>query len=95
MYAKFTDIISHIFRALGELVHLGHTLFTNGMHFVALCARSRDALAAENLFLRKQLAFYQERKVAPWRFDNVSRFILVLFSRVFARKDALVNLDMA
>jgi len=28
-------------------------------------------LAAENLFLRKQLAFYQERKSKPRRFDNV------------------------
>jgi hypothetical protein len=48
-------------------------------------------LAAENLFLRKQLAFYQERKVAPRRFDNASRFILVLLSHGFAWKDALVN----
>ena len=76
---------------LGELVHLGRKLFTDSIHFVALCARSRTALAAENLFLRKQLAFYQERKVVPRRFDNVSRFILVLLSRVFAWKDALVN----
>jgi hypothetical protein len=27
--------------------------------------RSRSSLAAENLFLRKQLAFYQERKIKP------------------------------
>ena len=85
------DIISRIFKALGEIARLARTLFTNGVHFIALCARSRTALAAENLFLRKQLAFYQERKVAPRRFDNVSRFILVLLSRVFAWKDALVN----
>jgi len=56
-----------------------------------LSARSRTALAAENLFLRKQLAFYQERKVVPRRFDNVTRFILVLLSHGFAWKDALVN----
>ena len=85
------DIIPRIFNVLGELARLARTLFTNGVHFIALCARSRTALAAENLFLRKQLAFYQERKVAPRRFDNVSRFVLVLLSRVFAWKDALVN----
>ena len=85
------DIISRIFNALGEIVRLARTLLTNGVHFIALCARSRTALAAENLFLRKQLAFYQERKVAPRRFDNVSRFILVLLSRVFAWKGAFVN----
>jgi len=85
------DVISRIFLVLGELAHLARTLFTDGMRFIALLARSRTALAAENLFLRKQLAFYQERKVAPRRFDNVSRFVLVLLSHWFAWKDALVN----
>jgi len=61
------------------------------MRFISLLAQSRTALAAENLFLRKQLAFYQERKVRPRRFDNVTRLILVLLSHGFAWKDALVN----
>ena len=77
MYAKFMDIFSRINKVLGGLAHLARTLFSNGIHFIALTMRSRTALAAENLFLRKQLAFYQERKVAPRRFDNISRFILV------------------
>jgi hypothetical protein len=34
-------------------------------HFVCLGLRSRTSLAAENLFLRKQLAFYQEGKIKP------------------------------
>lgn len=75
-------IISRILNTLGEIARLVPRLFTSSVHFIALCGRSRTALAAENLFLRKQLAFYQERKVAPRRFDNVSRFILVLLSRV-------------
>jgi len=79
---------------LGEFARLARTLFTDGMHFIALRARSRTALAAENLFLRKQLAFYQERKVVPRRFDNVSRLILVLLSNSFAWKDALVNVTL-
>ena len=49
------------------------------------------SLAAENLFLRKQLAFYQERKIKPRRFDNVTRFMLVLLSHGFAWQDALAN----
>jgi len=61
------------------------------MQFIALLARSRTALAAEDLFLRKQLAFYQERKIKPRRFDNVTRLILVLLSHGFACQDALVN----
>ena len=79
------------FNLSAELAKLVCTLFTDGMHFIALCARSRAALAAENLFLRKQLAFYQEHKIIPRRFDNVLRFMLVLFSRGFAWQDALVN----
>lgn len=35
------------------------------VRFLRLVLRSRTSLAAENLFLRKQLAFYQERKVKP------------------------------
>jgi hypothetical protein len=35
------------------------------IRLVALGVRSRRALAAENLFRRKQLALFQERKVKP------------------------------
>ncbi len=66
-------------------------LFISALHFLALCMRSRAALGAEILFLRKQLAYYQERKVAPRRFDNASRYLLVLLSGWFDWKDALVN----
>jgi hypothetical protein len=38
--------------------------------------RSRAQLAAENLFLRKQLALYQERKIKPRRADDATRIIL-------------------
>ena len=60
------------FRILGDLVH-----------FLCLGLRSRASLAAENLFLRKQLAFYQERTVKPRRADNPTRLTLVLLSRWF------------
>ncbi|MDH3770587.1 MAG: integrase core domain-containing protein [Nitrospirota bacterium] len=83
--------LSRTFNVLAELGHLARMLLTDGMHFLSLCARSRTALAAENLFLRKQLAFYQERQVRPRRFDNVTRCILVLLSYGFAWKEALVN----
>jgi putative transposase len=85
------ELLSRTFNVLGELSHLARMLCTDGMHFISLFARSRTALAAENLFLRKQLAFYQESKVRPRRFDNVSRCILMLLSYGFAWKDALVN----
>jgi len=52
---------SAIINLSANLAKLARTLFTDAIHFMALLARSRAALAAENLFLRKQLAFYQER----------------------------------
>jgi len=62
------ELFSLIINLVAELAKLAWMLFTDGMHFVALLTRSRTALAAENLFLRKQLAFYQERKIRPRRF---------------------------
>jgi len=59
------------------------------VHFLCLGSRFRTFLAAENLFLRKQLAFYQERKVKPRRTDNPTRLTLVLLSRWFNWRDAL------
>ena len=50
---------------------------------VSLGMRSRAQLAAENLFLRKQLALYMERRVKPRRADNATRIILVGLSRIF------------
>ena len=43
---------------------------------------SRSQLAAENLFLRKQLALYEERRVRPRRPDPATRVVLVLLSRL-------------
>ena len=48
--------------------------------------RSRTLLAAENLFLRKQLAFYQEHKVQPQRLTDAARYTLALWSRLFEWK---------
>ena len=58
-------------------------LFADLLRFLVLGLRSKTALAAENLFLRKQLAFYQERKIRPRRLDNPTRLTLVWFSRWF------------
>ena len=52
--------------------------------------RSRTALTAENLFLRKQLAFYQEHKIKSRPLDDAARWSLVRLSRCFDWKNALV-----
>ena len=44
---------------------IGLNLFADLLHFVVLNLRSKNSLAAENLFLRKQLAFYQEHRNSP------------------------------
>ena len=54
-----------------------------------LLTRSQGKLAAENLFLRKQLAFYKERGVKPGRIDSATKFTLVALSRLFDWKAAL------
>jgi len=49
--------------------------------FARLSLRSRAHLAAENVFLRKQLALYLERQVRPRRADPATRVALVLLAR--------------
>jgi transposase InsO family protein len=50
---------------------------------------STIALKAENLFLRKQLALYVERKAKPRRADDATRISLVLLSKFFGWKEIL------
>jgi putative transposase len=61
------------------------------VRLVSIGFRSRRALAAENLFLRKQLALFQERKVKPRRADDSTRWIMATLSQMFAWHDALWN----
>jgi putative transposase len=58
------------------------TLFRTGL-------RSRGALAAENLFLRKQLALYLERRKRPRRATDAVRFTMALLARFFEWGPAL------
>ena len=48
---------------------------------VRLGLTSRARLAAENLFVRKQLALYQERRTKPRRPDPATRAALVVLPR--------------
>jgi hypothetical protein len=58
-------------------------IFGDLLRLLAVGLRSKSSLAAENLFLRKQLAFYQERRIKPRRTDNPTRLTLVWLSRWF------------
>ena len=65
--------------ALGEVIRLCRVAF-----------RSHVSLIAENLFLRKQLAFYQEREIKPRRLTDKARLFLVFCSRWFDWRNALL-----
>ena len=54
----------------------------DAMTFLYLWLRSSAALVGENLFLRKQLAMYVERKQKPRAIDS-DRFMLAQLMRVF------------
>jgi transposase InsO family protein len=62
---------------------------------VGASLRSRTALAAENLFLRKQLALYRERQEKPRRASDPVRLTLVLLARWFAWREALTIVQPA
>ncbi len=66
------------------------TLVVDAVRFLRLCLRSPAALAAENLFLRKQLALYQERKVKPQRATDATRIALVWLGHWFDWRQTLV-----
>jgi hypothetical protein len=48
-----------------------------------LCLRPISAIAAENLYLRQQLALYAERRVTPRRTTNATRLAMVWLSHWF------------
>jgi hypothetical protein len=77
-------------RSLDSPLNLITDLVADGLLFFRLLFRSRTALSAEVLFLRRQLAFYEERQVQPRRLNDSARFSPILWSRLFHWKDALV-----
>jgi hypothetical protein len=72
------------------LASVSEVLLLDLIRLIAEVFRSRTSLAAENLFLRKQLAYYQEHKVRPQPLSDAARFSLVVWSRWCDWKSALV-----
>ena len=60
------------------------------LSLVPAAVRSHAQLAAENLFLRKQLALYVERQVKPHRADDATRIALVTLSRLIEWRHLLI-----
>ena len=82
---------SLLIRAMGHCLWTCSSVVFDLVRLAVLAARSHGALAAENLFLRKQLALFQERKVRPRRADDCTRWMRATRSRMFPWSDALVN----
>ena len=76
-------------RALTQLISTIFRVFIDLLMLVGLALRSSSALAAENLFLRKQLGLYVERKRKPRRATNSIRFTLAQLARLFKWQDVL------
>jgi D-serine deaminase-like pyridoxal phosphate-dependent protein len=73
-----------------SVLRIAGLLVEDAFRWVMLLFRSDEALRAENLFLRRQLALYIERGVQPHRIDAATRISLALLATVFDWRGALV-----
>jgi putative transposase len=71
------------------------TLVVYGLRYVLLCLRPSPVLAAENLFLRKQLALYRERDIRPRRATHATRLAMIRLARWFGWQQALATVQPA
>ena len=81
--------VSDLFHDIRQLVSALLQLSTDAWHFFVLSLRPSPALAAEVLFLRKQLALYEERQIKPRRATNAIRLAMWWFSCWFDWRSAL------
>jgi putative transposase len=87
--------LMRLIRHLGQFISTLPMLLADGLRYFGLCLRSPAALAAENLFLRKQLAMYRERSITPRRATDATRLTLVWLARWFDWRRALVIVQPA
>ena len=80
----------HWLKASRHLIRTSRHVFLDLLRLIAGMYRSRRAVEAENLFLRKQLALFQERKTKSRRADDSTRWLMSFLSQQFDWRDALV-----
>jgi transposase InsO family protein len=78
-----------------SLLKIAALLVEDAFRWMTLLFRSTEALRAENLFLRRQLALYIERGVQPHRVDAATRVSLALLARLFDWRGALTVVQPA
>jgi hypothetical protein len=79
-----------LFARLSKLVRNLRTIVSDGVSFIAGLGRRRVALAAENLFLRKQLALFRKREKKAMPTTPADRFVFSKLARWFDWRSALV-----
>jgi putative transposase len=82
--------VRSIFRQLSKLSIALQLLVSDCVNFCAAGLRDWTALAAENLFLRKQLALFQEREKKAAPTTAADRFVFSRLARFFDWHSALV-----
>jgi transposase InsO family protein len=80
---------SELFHRVRQLASMLLSLIIDAVCYLGLCLCPSPALAAENLFLRKQLALYEERQVKPARVTNAIRLAMMWLSYCFDWRSAL------
>jgi putative transposase len=88
---RYTRLLHTVLSLTGTLL----TLLVDAVRFLRLCLRPAPVLAAENLFLRKQLALYQERHVKPRRATNATRLAMAWLARWFDWRQAFAAVQSA
>jgi putative transposase len=81
--------VSGQFHYVCQLAAMLLSLIVDTGYYLGLCLRPSPTLAAENLFLRKQLALYQERHVKPQRATHATRIALVWLGQRFDWRQVL------
>src|ERR1700693_667489 len=77
-------------KAFRHLLQTALRVLLDSLRLVARMFRSRRAVEAENLFLRKQLALFQERKTKARRAADSTRWLMSFLSQWFDWRNALV-----
>jgi putative transposase len=81
--------VSGRFHDMRQMASVMLQLGADAWRFLVLCLRPAPTLAAEILFLRKQLALYEERHITPRRATNAARLVMVWLSHWFDWRPAL------
>jgi putative transposase len=79
----------NVFRRLSKVVRNVRTIVRDCLSFFANIGRRRLALAAENLFLRKQLALFREREKKAIPTTPADRFVFSKLAHWFDWRSAL------